>query len=307
MTAHTRIACSAEKSADVLHGCITADGSSGFKAEAGRYHLYLAWSCPWAQRTAIVRGLKGLHDVVSLSYVDDERDERGWVFRERRGADPVNGFTHLAQAYEATIPGYTGSVSVPVLWDRETGRIVSNDESVIAADLATQFEEWGDPEVRLYPPHLRAAISELNADLETNLSGGAYEVAWTTTQVEYEVVRLRVIATLERMNARLAERRFLFGSEITVSDVWLWPTLARFDLLDNPLGKISERGLTGFPHLWAYARDLYQQPAFRDTTDFNAFRRDRPGVRQEGPERIAVDPVEANWGKPHGRDRLSAQ
>ncbi|MBE8525362.1 glutathione S-transferase C-terminal domain-containing protein [Amycolatopsis sp. H6(2020)] len=290
-----KIACASEFSAHQLQGRVTADGSSGFKAEPGRYHLYLAWSCPWAQRTGIVRALKGLHDVVSLSYVDDERDDRGWVFGSRRGLDPVNGFSSLAQGYEATSPGYEGPVSVPVLWDRVTRRIVSNDESLIVLDLDTQFEEWSDPRVRLYPPDLADAVFELSADLEATLSGGAYEVAWTTTQVEYEVLRLRIIATLERMDARLADRRYLFGSSITAADVWLWPTLARFDLLDNPLGKISERGLTGFPHLWRYARDLYQVPAFRDTTDFDAFRKDRSGIRKEGPVRIAVDPVDVNW------------
>ncbi|MGC1284645.1 MAG: glutathione S-transferase, partial [Streptosporangiaceae bacterium] len=125
-----------------FRGRITADGSSGYRAEPGRYHLYIAWGCPWAQRTAIVRKLKGLEDVVSLSYVDDERDGRGWAFRERRGADPVNGFTLLADAYQATEPGYDGHVSVPVLWDRETGKVVSNNFPDITIDLGTQFGAW---------------------------------------------------------------------------------------------------------------------------------------------------------------------
>lgn len=125
-----------------FRGRITADGSSGYRAEPGRYHLYIAWGCPWAQRTAIVRKLKGLEDVVSLSYVDDQRDGRGWAFRERRGADPVNGFTLLADAYQATEPGYDGHVSVPVLWDRETGKVVSNNFPDITIDLGTQFGAW---------------------------------------------------------------------------------------------------------------------------------------------------------------------
>ena len=125
-----------------FRGRITADGSSGYRAEPGRYHLYIAWGCPWAQRTAIVRKLKGLEDVVSLSYVDDQRDGRGWAFRERRGADPVNGFTLLAEAYQATEPGYDGHVSVPVLWDRETGKVVSNNFPDITIDLGTQFGAW---------------------------------------------------------------------------------------------------------------------------------------------------------------------
>jgi glutathione S-transferase/putative glutathione S-transferase len=134
-----------------FQGRITADGSSGIPAEAGRYHLYISWGCPWAQRTAIVRKLMGLDDVVSLSYVDDVRDGRGWAFRERRGADPVNGFTFLAQAYEATEPGYDGHVSVPVLWDRATGKIVSNNFPDITIDLGTAFGAWADSSVDLYP------------------------------------------------------------------------------------------------------------------------------------------------------------
>ena len=126
-----------------FQGRITADGSSGFPAEPGRYHLYISWGCPWAQRTAIVRKLMRLDDVVSLSYVDDERDGRGWAFRERRGADPVNGFTFLTQAYEATEPGYDGHVSVPVLWDRVTGKVVSNNFPDITIDLGTAFGRVG--------------------------------------------------------------------------------------------------------------------------------------------------------------------
>ncbi|MBB4914300.1 glutathione S-transferase C-terminal domain-containing protein [Streptosporangium saharense] len=287
-----------------LKGRVTADGSSGFPAEPGRYHLYLAWSCPWAQRTAIVRGLKGLRETVTLSYVEDDLGAEGWTFGTGRGPDPVNGFTHLRQAYEATVPGYTGSVSVPALWDRATGGLVSNDYADITVDLGTQFEEWGDPEVRLYPPELRAEIDELNAYLHANLNGAAWEVAMTTTQEEYETARSRVIAALDLMEARLATHRFLFGDTITESDVWLWPTLARFDLLDNPLGKISERSLGDFPNLWGYARDLYQRPAFRDTTDFATFRRDRSSIRRPGPVRIEVEPVEADWELPHGRESV---
>ena len=138
-----------------FRGRITADGSSGYRAEPGRYHLYIAWGCPWAQRTAIVRKLKDLEDVVSLSYVDDVRDGRGWAFRERRGGDPVNGFTLLAEAYEATEPGYRGHVSVPALWDRQTGKLVSNNFPDITIDLDTQFEAWAVGSADLYPPATR--------------------------------------------------------------------------------------------------------------------------------------------------------
>src|SRR6201981_2367649 len=157
-----------------FQGRITADGSSGSPAVPGRYHLYISWGCPWAQRTAIVRKLKGLGAVVSLSYVDDVRDGRGWGFRENCGPDPVNGFTLLAQAYEATEPGYDGHVSVPVLWDRRTSRIVSNNFPDITIDLETQFGAWATAGVDLSPAALRPQIDELNERVYTDVNNGVY-------------------------------------------------------------------------------------------------------------------------------------
>lgn len=291
-----------------FRGRITADGSSGYRAEPGRYHLYIAWGCPWAQRTAIVRKLKGLDDVVSLSYVDDQRDGRGWAFRERRGADPVNGFTLLAEAYEATEPGYDGHVSVPVLWDRETGKIVSNNFPDITIDLGTQFGAWATPSPGLYPPELRADIDAMNERVYETVNNGTYRVAGATTEPEYQELRHRLTGTLDALDARLAGQRYLFGAAVTEADVRLWPTLARFDLGYNPLGKISERHLTDFPALWDYARDLYQIPAFRDTTDFSAFAAfgsgPAPSFFNDAPWRIQVEPQWADWDEPHGRDRL---
>src|SRR5580693_4943096 len=172
-----------------FRGRITADGSSGYRAEPGRYHLYIAWGCPWAQRTAIVRKLKRLEDVVSLSYVDDRRDGRGWAFRERRGADPVNGFTLLAQAYEATEPGYDGHVSVPALWDRETGKIVSNNFPDITIDLGTQFGAYAAASPDLYPQPLRAEIDALNERVYQYVNNGPYRVAGATSREDYEELR----------------------------------------------------------------------------------------------------------------------
>ncbi|HEY7486493.1 MAG TPA: glutathione S-transferase C-terminal domain-containing protein [Streptosporangiaceae bacterium] len=287
-----------------FQGRVTADGASGFRAEPGRYHLYIAWGCPWAQRTAIVRKLKKLEDVVSLSYVDDERDARGWAFRERRGPDPVNGFRYLREAYEATEPGYPGHISVPVLWDRETDRIVSNNFPDITIDLGTQFDAWGDASVDLYPVALRPEIDALNDVVYTNVNNGTYRVAGATTREDYEELRHALIGTLEALDRRLADRRFLFGDQITEADVRLWPTLARFDLGYNPLGKISERPLTDFPNLWAYARDLYQHPAFKETTDFTViagFGQAKPSFFNDADWRIAVAPRPADWDAPPGR------
>ncbi|MEV7007776.1 glutathione S-transferase C-terminal domain-containing protein [Streptosporangium sp. NPDC051022] len=282
-----------------FQGRITDDGTGEFPAEPGRYHLYVAAVCPYAQRAAIVRSLKGLQDVVSLSYVDDDRDGRGWAFRERRGADPVNGFATLRQAYEATEPGFDGHVSVPVLWDRRAGLIVSNNFPDITLDLGARF--GGDPEVDLYPEELRPDIDALNARIYEYANTAAGRVASATTEAGYHEARRPVIAFLEELDARLAGRRFLFGSAITESDVRLWPTLLRFDLSDNPAARISERPLTAFPNLWAYARDLYQHPAFRGNTDFSAL---SVPDGETDPWRIPVEPSHADWNQPHRRAAL---
>lgn len=282
-----------------FQGRITADGSSGWQAEAGRYHLYIAWSCPWAQRTAIVRKLKKLENVVSLSYVDDERDGRGWAFRERRGADPINGFTFLAQAYDAAEPGYPGHISVPVLWDRKTATLVSNNFPDITLDLGNEFNAWGDSSIDLYPQELRGEIDAMNEYLFENVNDAPYRIAGTMAEQDYEHLRHKMIAAFEQLDARLARSRYLFGDSITESDVRLWPTLARFDLFYNPLAGVSERHLTDFPHLWRYARDLYQQPAFRETTDFSALsgasERPRPAFVNSSPWRLNIEPHHADW------------
>ncbi|MFF5243382.1 glutathione S-transferase C-terminal domain-containing protein [Streptosporangium sp. NPDC000095] len=271
-------------------------GTTAFPAEPGRYHLYVAAVCPYAQRAAIVRSLKGLQDVVSLSYVDDERDGRGWAFRERRGADPVNGFTTLRQAYETTEPGFDGHVSVPVLWDRTSGRIVSNNFPDITIDLATRF--GGDPEADLYPEELRPEIDELNTRIYEIVNTAAGRVASATTETAYTEARAEVIAFLDELDDRLTDRRYLFGSGITEADVRLWPTLLRFDLSDNPAARISERPLTAFTNLWAYARDLYAHPAFRENTDFTVI---SPFRGETDPWRVPVEPLYADWDEPHRR------
>lgn len=291
-----------------FQGRITADGSSGYPAEPGRYHLYISWGCPWAQRTAIVRKLMRLDDVVSLSYVDDTRDGRGWAFREERGPDPVNGFTFLAQAYEATEPGYDGHVSVPVLWDRQTRTIVSNNFPDMTIDLGGEFGAWAGPPVHLYPEALRGEIDSLNAQVYETVNNGPYRVAGATSREDYTELRQAMIATLEALDERLANRRYLFGSQLTEADIRLWPTLARFDTGYNPLAGVTERRLTDFANLWGYTRDLYQLPAFRETTDFSSFgglvRGPKPTFLHQAPWRISVEPRLADWDAPSGREQL---
>ncbi len=290
-----------------FQGRVTADGSSGHRAEPGRYHLYISWACPWAQRSAIVRRLLGLEDVVSLSVVDPIRDGRGWAFREGRGhgPDPVNGFRFLREAYEATEPGYDGHVSVPVLWDRVSGRIVSNNVPDITIDLETQFGEWADPAVDLYPAAIRSEIDALNEVVYETVNDGVYRAGFARTQEAHERAVVALFSTLDSLEERLTARRFLFGPTVTEADVRLWVTLVRFDAVYVTHFKTNLRRLVDYPHLWAYARDLYQRPAFRETTNFDHIKRHyfltHPHLNPSGL--VPLGPL-VDWDRPHGRERI---
>jgi putative glutathione S-transferase len=282
-----------------FRGRITADGSSGYPAAAGRYHLYISWACPWAHRTAIVRALLGLEDVVSLSAVDPVRDGRGWAFREGRGhsLDPVNGFALLREAYEATEPGYDGHISVPVLWDRETSRIVSNNFPDITIDLDTQFGAWSNG-LDLYPAALRPQIDALNERIYENVNNGVYRSGMATTQAAYHDAVSKLFATLDELEERLAGQRYLLGDAITEADVRLWVTLARFDPVYHYHFKANLRRLTDYPNLWAYARDLYARPAFGGTTDFDQIKRHYYTTHPHiNPTRIVPDGPRLDWSQ----------
>jgi putative glutathione S-transferase len=291
-----------------FQGRITADGSSGFPAEADRYHLYVSLACPWAHRSVIVRALMGLEDVVSLSVVDPVRDGRGWAFREGRGygPDPVNGFTLLREAYEATEPGYDGHISVPVLWDRAASRIVSNNFPDITIDLGTQFGAWSARDVDLYPEHLRAEIDALNERVYTAVNNGVYRCGFATTQAAYDQAVVALFTTLDELEERLAGRRYLLGDQITEADVRLWVTLARFDSVYVTHFKTNLRRLVDYPNLWAYTRDLYQQPAFGSTTDFSHIKRHYYTTHPHlNPQRIVPAGPVLDWSQPHHRERLA--
>jgi glutathionyl-hydroquinone reductase len=290
-----------------FRGRITADGSSGYPAEPGRYHLYISWACPWAHRTAIVRKLLGLEEVISLSAVDPVRDGRGWAFREGTGhsLDPVNGFALLREAYEATEPGYIGHISVPVLWDRSTHRIVSNNFPDITIDLDTAFRAWADgPE--LYPAAQRAEIDAINATVYENVNDGVYRAGFAGTQEQYHRVVGRIFATLDELEQRLAGRRYLLGDAVTEADVRLWVTLARFDAVYYSHFKANLRRLSDYPNLWGYARDLYSMPAFGETTRFDHIKRHYFMTHpQLNPSRIVPDGPLLDWTAPHDRPTIT--
>jgi len=287
-----------------FRGRITADGSSGYPAEAGRYHLYISWACPWAQRTAIVRKLQGLEEVVSLSAVDPVRDGRGWAFREGPGhtLDPVNGFALLREAYEATEPGYPGHISVPVLWDRASRRIVSNNFPDITIYLGTAFRAWSGGAPELYPAQLRAEIDAINEVVYETVNNGVYRSGFAGSQEQYHQAVTRLFATLDDLEERLASRRYLLGDVITEADVRLWVTLARFDAVYYSHFKANLRRVSDYPSLWGYARDLYSMPAFRETTNFDHIKRHYFMTHPHlNPSRIVPDGPLLDWESPHHR------
>ncbi|WP_406289592.1 glutathione S-transferase C-terminal domain-containing protein [Embleya sp. NBC_00896] len=266
-------------------------GDPDFPEEAGRYHLYLSHGCPWAHIAAIVRHARGLTEVISASYVDEERDGRGWAFRERFGPDPVNGFTLLRDAYEATRPGYTGHISVPTLWDRAGHRIVANAYNDIPNNLATAFEGFADPAAAdLYAEDLREAIDTTDTDFATAARRGGL---WTSEEGE-------TINTLERSDAHLADKRYLFGNRFTLSDIRFWVKLLRFPETYRAAIAQDGRTLVDYPNLWGYARDLYTRPEFRATTDLAVQAENRARRFPDSP----AGPTAEQWAAPHDRATL---
>lgn len=289
----------------VFTGRFTADGSSGFKAEPGRYHLYVSLACPWAHRSVIVRRLLGLEDVISMSVVDPIRDERGWAFRGEY-VDPVNGYSHLSEAYLATDPEYNLRYTVPCVWDRRTGRIVTNNFPTITIDLETQFgacQRDGAPD--LYPLNLRDPIDEVNEVIYNDVNDGVYRCGFAESQGAYEAAFDALFARMEWLEDRLSTQRFLMGDEVTEADVRLYPTLARFDAVYYVHFKCNWRRLVDYPNLWGYARDLYQRPGFGDTTNFDHIKRHYYMTHpQLNPSRIVPKGPDVDWLAPHGRGAM---
>jgi putative glutathione S-transferase len=284
---------------------VTADGSSGYPAEARRYHLYVCYACPWAHRSIIVRRLLGLEDVLGMTAVDPIRDERGWRFTLE--PDPVNGFEFLSQAYKATDPTFEGRYTVPALWDTRTGRLVSNDYPAFTTMMETEFAAFHRPGAPdLYPEPLREEIDELSAAIFTDVNNGVYKAGFATSQEAYDDAVHALFVRLDELEERLRSRRYLMGDAITDVDVRLYTTLARFDLVYVGHFKCNIRCLREYPALWGYARDLWQTPGFGDTTDFDQIRRHYHCTHgQINPSRILPAGPVLDWAAPHGRERLA--
>jgi putative glutathione S-transferase len=282
---------------------ITADGSSGYPAESGRYQLYVSYACPWAHRSLIVRHLLRLHDVIGVTVVDPIRDERGWRFHND---DPATGATFLSQLYLATDPSYEGRYTVPCIWDTRTNRLVTNDHPQITLAMETEFSAYhGADAPDLYPEELRTEIDKINDIIYRNVNNGVYKAGFARDQGAYEEAFDALFATLDDLERHLATRRYLVGDQLTEADIRLFPTLVRFDSVYHGHFKCNLRRLVDYPSLWAYTRDLYQRQSFHETTDFDHIKRHyyltHPHINPTGivPKGPALD-----WAAPHGRDRL---
>jgi glutathionyl-hydroquinone reductase len=274
--------------------------------EAGRYHLYVSWACPWAHRTVIVRRLKGLEHAIGLTTVDPVRDERGWAFSGGEYVDEINGFRWLSDAYRASDPRFDGRFSVPVLWDKVSGRIVNNESS----DILRMFDEVFDPlattGVVLRPPHLREQIDALHEELYEQVNNAVYRAGFATRQDVYEEEVRTIFAALDRLDERLAGRRFLFGDQPLECDWRLFTTLVRFDAVYAVHFKCDLQRITEYAHLWPYLRDLYQQPGIAETVRFDEIRAHYYGTHASiNPNGIVALQPRADFWAPHGRDQLS--
>jgi glutathionyl-hydroquinone reductase len=284
---------------------VTAEAGSEFPLEAGRYHLYVARACPWAHRTIIARRLMGLQDAIGISFVDPFRDERGWAFTGGAYVDQVNRFEFLSEAYLATEPSYDARVSVPVLWDKASGAIVSNESADILRMLGTVFSALAEHPVDLYPQSLRGDIDALSDRIYHNVNNAVYKAGFSRRQEIYEREVAALFAMLDELDERLAARRFLFGSAPVETDWRLFTTLLRFDAVYQIHFKCSLRKLIEYEHLWPYARDLYQWPGVAETVSFDEIRRHyyltHPMINPRGL--VAVQPA-ASFDQPHGRQSL---
>ena len=292
---------------DAFRDWVRRDGSTPYKPERGRYHLYVSLACPWAHRTIILRKLKGLEDVIGMTVVDPVRDERGWAFRNGDGysEDPVNGFKFLSEAYAATDPAFDGRVTVPVLWDTHTKRIVSNSDDDLLRMLNSEFNDFTSDTHDYYPAQLRGEIDELNDLIYRDVNNGVYRAGFATRQEAYERATRRLFDALDQLDVRLAQQRYLLGDRLTESDWRLFPTLIRFDAVYHGHFKCNVRRIVDYPHLWPYLRDLYQHADVASTVNFDHIKRHYYFTHDHiNPTRIVPIGPAMDLDAPHGRERL---
>lgn len=290
---------------------VSADGSTGFKAEPGRYQLYVAYNCPWAHRTLIFRRLKGLEDAISVAVAIPGRRREGWSFGDFPGAVPdrAMGFTHLYEAYAASDPHYTGSVTVPVLWDRKERVIVNNESSEIIRMLNSAFADYARADVDYYPAELRGEIDRINDLVYRGVNNGVYRCGFAQSQQAYDEAFDLLFQTLDELEARLGRQRYLAGRRLTEADWRFFCTLIRFDVVYYALFKCNARPIASYPNLSHYLRELYQVPGVAETVNFAHIVRGYYSLERLNP--LGIIPrgphgLEERLMAPHDRGRLAA-
>ncbi len=280
---------------------VTADGSSGFKAEPDRYHLYISLGCPWAHRTALLWQLKGLAGIVGLSIVDPVISEQGWKFSHQPGCipDTVNDASYLWQIYTLANRSYSGRVTVPVLWDKQTNTIVNNESRQIIQMFNSEFDAFAKANVNFYPEALQAEIDRTIDAIYQPINNGVYRAGFAASQSAYESAVTELFAALDRWEAVLGQQRYLCGEAITLADWCMFTTLFRFDLAYYSLFKCNLRRLIDYPNLWRYLRDLYHQPGVAEMCSVDQVKQLYfAGIPEINPNRIVPIGPEIDYSQP---------
>jgi putative glutathione S-transferase len=315
-----------QRQEDAFREWISNDGSTPYSAAADRYHLYVSLACPWASRTVIFRKLKGLEDAIGMTIVDPFRDEKGWAFRdpertkpgarldnldEFESTDSVNGFRYLSEAYKATDPNFKDRVTVPVLWDKETKKIVNNCEDDVCRMFNSVFNEFAQSRATVpvapdfFPREIAAEHNKLCDFLYENVNNGVYRAGFATRQRAYEMACQKLFGALDQLEQRLAKSRYLFDNRIVEADWRLFCTLVRFDVVYHGHFKCNLRRIIDYPNLQGYLMDLYQQPGIAETVSFDHIKRHYYMTHEEiNPTRIVpLGPI-VDLTRPHARERL---
>jgi putative glutathione S-transferase len=305
-----------QRQEDAFREWISADGSTPYPVVAGRYHLYISYACPWASRTVIFRKLKGLENAIGMTVVDPIRDEKGWAFRPPSvkwppdgsfdSTDPINGFHYLSEAYAATDSNFDERVTVPVLWDKKTKKIVNNCEDDICRMFNDAFRAVAqNKDVDLFPKEIADEHTKLADFLYENVNNGVYKAGFATRQRPYEISCQKLFKALDELETRLSKNRYLFDNRIVEADWRLFCTLIRFDVVYHGHFKCNIRRLIDYPNLQGYLTDLYQQPGIAGTVNFDHIKRHYYMTHAEiNPTRIVpIGPV-FDLTTPHGREKI---
>lgn len=293
---------------DAFRDHVEANASARYPEEDGRYHLYVSLACPWAHRTLIVRKLLGLEKVIGVTIVDPVRDEMGWRFTEGPGhsLDPINGFAFLSEAYRLSDPQFDGRVTVPVLWDKTTNRIVNNNEDDICRMFVDAFQTFASGTVDLFPSAQEDEQAALSSFIYEKINNGVYRAGFAEHQAPYERAARSLFEALDLLEELLSEKRYLFGHNFVETDWRLFCTLIRFDAVYHGHFKCNLRRIVDYPHLSGYLRDLYQHPGIAETVNFDHIKRHYYMTHGEiNPTHIVpIGPDLSSLRLPHGREDL---